>query len=731
MTVKRPKNADGKERVSLAATIGLSYSVFLLLCLTLAIFLYSTSTRNARQMFWQQTMSRHESHVQTMDSYLSAMDSYTRQLLNDSTFIRFSNMRTINDKGAMYAAYTTMQTLAARLYSWGGMPIAESHIYLKNLGYIISAGQFTEAEQYYRRYRVFTPGKYQDFIVMLTSATAKGENVDVSPFTGTKGDYFYVRDVDSLLNRSVPAAIWFEWDESILHRMFLESPNTSLIVLDDEGKQQLFLTADGVEPEVATLSFDRSGLAFWQDNACLKAVSAFNGWSYLYTAPQSICAKALGNYDLLFWAMLAMALLGGVGIVAVLVRRNMRPIERLGSQLEEARESNELLSRDLERQKPLVCRSYTRMLLSGHITSQQEFSFMMQELGYGEPGLTFYALFLTAYNQWDTALARNDLNDLMSEAIERYFQFDLNTYFYSTTTLDYVVLTAFSPDVADPLMELQRSALRLHDDMAKEHSLWVCAGVGQPAARAINMWESFEQARAAVKYATKDHVFIPYEMIQKDSASVYYPVEISAKLYHFITTGNKAQVSEMFSLIHRENIVERSLPDQLLDFLLSDLKNTLLKARFSIPSPTEEQRERLSKVDGRLGSRLTLALCENEAVELCGFFADAAEPSDPIPEVRRYVQAHFMDSAMCLSLLSEQFHISESYLSHLFKERTGCNFSVYLEDLRLNEAMKRLRGGSGTLQDLYEDLGYNNATTFRRAFKKKFGVPPSTMRAQS
>ncbi|MDD3335114.1 MAG: helix-turn-helix domain-containing protein [Eubacteriales bacterium] len=720
-------------RISLSTRIWLTYSVFLLLCLVLAIVLYSSTTQNAREMYWQQEMTQHESHVQAIDSYLRIMDNYTRQLLNDSTFIRFSNMKSVREKGAMYAAYQTMETLSSRIFSWAGMPVAENHIYLKRMGYVISASQFTEARQYYLKYRVFAPERYEGFISMLQTASGMGENIDVSSFTGKAGSYFYVRDIDSILNRNVPAVIWFEWDVDSLSQLFALEKDYRLTVVDGLGRLQLQIPFEGDDElsvsELEALPYDSLGIAHVGELVCLRDESSFNDWTYYSMIPQRLCDESLGNYDLLFVAMLLLATLSGLAMVTVMVRRNMRPIVQLNDQLVEANRSNEQMAQDLERQKPLVCRSYTRMLLSGHVASEREFQFMMNALGYDQPKLRFYAMFLTVFNQEETVLDRKDFHEIMSTAIDRHFTGDLPVYYYSTLVQEYVVLTAFKPDVQDPLMQLQQWVLNLHNDLAQRYSLWLCAGVGGEATQPMNVWESYEQARASVRYTSKRHVFIPYEMIHKDSQTIYYPIEISAKLLHFITTGNSPQVSEMFALIHRENIEQRSLPDPLLEFLLSDLKNTLLKARFSVSAPTETQKERLSQVDEKLSGRPNLALLENVGLMLCDFFRETAEPSDPIPEVQQYLKEHFTDSAMCLSLLSERFHISESYLSHLFKERTGCNFSVYLEDLRLNEAARRLQADQDcSLQSLFEDVGYNNATSFRRAFKKKFGITPSAMR---
>ena len=48
----------------------------------------------------------------------------------------------------------------------------------------------------------------------------------------------------------------------------------------------------------------------------------------------------------------------------------------------------------------------------------------------------------------------------------------------------------------------------------------------------------------------------------------------------------------------------------------------------------------------------------------------------------------------------------------------------------INEAARRLTSGDCNLTVLYADLGYTNPTSFRRAFKKYYGMTPSEMRDQ-
>lgn len=718
------------KRPGLSLTLALSYSCFLLLCLFLGAALYVSSIRTARESFWQRQAVDFERAVSAMDEDLAAMDNYTRQLLIDSTFIRFSGMTGMEEKGFMYTAYEVMQNLASRLFGLSALPVNDSRIYLRQSGYVISGSQFTEVRQFYNDWRSYTPGLYEEWFGLITAASGQGECVDISRFSGKSGDYVFARDVDAIMNRHIPAVIWFELDMAKIRRRFLPQDMGGVVTVNgSDGRRQMLLASDttsvALAEEMDALAVDEHGYAFLRDRVVIRRKGERQGWEYTVALPRALCAQAVGNYDLVFWLMMILSVLFGGALIAWLVRRNMRPVQQLSTKLTQAQGDNERLQREMDTQRPLLRNSYLRKLLSGHVSSSEEFEYILRFLGLRD-GQRFYVLYVVVYRQ-DNGDPSN-VHDLLADGLARHLDNGHPPLFYATLNEDFIVLATYEAGALDPLMDLQSRVLAMHEELLQKHSLWVYAGVGKSCDQAHNLWESYEQARRAARYTIKGHIFLPYEFIRKDADTLYYPVEISAKLQHFITTGNAQQTTEMFALLRRENLEERSLPLFLLNFLLSDLKNTLLKARFQAPGAGDANRERLALVDERLSGAVTFPVLEDCAAILCECFTRTADPSDPIADVQNYLSENYADPSMCLTKLSDQFHISESYLSHLFKNKTGQNVSVYLETLRLAAAADRLHDPACNLSSLYAELGYNNPTTFRRAFKKRYGITPSEMR---
>lgn len=730
----QPYTPSSRKPPSHALRYASIYICFLLLCLTLSLILFVSSSDNAQENYWAHHAAQLSVDASITSSEITALESYARQLSTDSTFVRLTNMDGLSSPGFVYTAYTVMNNLAMRQYGLANLPV-KSHIYLPRSGYVISSSQFTTFDQFYRYYLTYPEGLQEQWRQSLSDYGSTGSCFSLKPFGKEASDYILAFDISSVLNRKVPAIVWYELDTQLILQRFLASAaeGSVIMVTDERGVRQLVLTNDGSAPDesllgaMVTTAYSREGMAAYDGKRLIRRTGS-NGWQYTLALPQEMCTDALGNYTPFFLFIFFLAIVFGSVLVFVLVRMSMRPVLDLSLRLHKAQDDKEEMQRRIEAQRPMLCMSYLRTLLSGHVSSNEEFSYIMKFLGY-EDNLQYFVLFANAYAQQGYPHDEAETSRIVIDCMKRHLTSSHPFHHYTTLTHNYVVLLAFDESVSDPLMDLQQRIISLHNELAEEYSIWFFAGVGNPCAQPQLLWESYEQARDASRYTAKSHIFLPYAHIRKDQDSWYYPVEISAKLLHFITTGNRQQVAQLFTLIHRENLIERRLSAPLLNYLLSDLKNTLLKARFQA-SQTPESQTKLEQIDRRLAQTSVFPELEEIAILLCGFFTSTAEPSDPIPDIKRYIDDNFADPSLCLSKLSGLFNISESYLSHLFKDRTGENFSVYLETLRMDEAARRMRSPDCNLSTLYIDLGYSSAATWRRAFKKRFGITPSEMLRQ-
>ncbi|MNH98386.1 Iron(3+)-hydroxamate-binding protein FhuD precursor [compost metagenome] len=102
---------------------------------------------------------------------------------------------------------------------------------------------------------------------------------------------------------------------------------------------------------------------------------------------------------------------------------------------------------------------------------------------------------------------------------------------------------------------------------------------------------------------------------------------------------------------------------------------------------------------------------------------------DLLAQVLRYMQEHYMEP-VALESLAELFDCSISYLSKLFKSRINESPIKVLTQIRMEAAANYLRHSNFSLQELAERVGYTDAHTFSRNFKKHYGLPPAQFKLQ-
>lgn len=88
----RLKAEKNEELSALMMRYAFSYSIFLFVILILAVFVHHFSTQRTQEAFWYQNDSVFDSAVSLLDNDLTLIDSYCRQLAQDSTMIRQHSM---------------------------------------------------------------------------------------------------------------------------------------------------------------------------------------------------------------------------------------------------------------------------------------------------------------------------------------------------------------------------------------------------------------------------------------------------------------------------------------------------------------------------------------------------------------------------------------------------------------------------------------------------------------
>jgi len=88
-----------------------------------------------------------------------------------------------------------------------------------------------------------------------------------------------------------------------------------------------------------------------------------------------------------------------------------------------------------------------------------------------------------------------------------------------------------------------------------------------------------------------------------------------------------------------------------------------------------------------------------------------------------------ISNPLTLQTISKSFGLSEYHFSRLFKTVTGTGIKQYILGRKLTLALDKLKHTHTPVIDIAYDLGFLYPEVFSRAFKKQFGVSPTSYRS--
>lgn len=170
------------------------------------------------------------------------------------------------------------------------------------------------------------------------------------------------------------------------------------------------------------------------------------------------------------------------------------------------------------------------------------------------------------------------------------------------------------------------------------------------------------------------------------------------------------------------------------------MKARILELIIMISRAAVESGAELEKLLGMNYQFITQLSCQDNFEDICLWVVRVLETfMDTVYETRNVKGIRFLGDALdylkgrynrsvTLEEVAGHVHISPYYLSHLFKEELGMTFVEYLTQLRMDEARRLLTQTGRSIQEIAEQVGYDDPSYFCKVFKKSAGVTPNRFR---
>lgn len=94
---------------------------------------------------------------------------------------------------------------------------------------------------------------------------------------------------------------------------------------------------------------------------------------------------------------------------------------------------------------------------------------------------------------------------------------------------------------------------------------------------------------------------------------------------------------------------------------------------------------------------------------------------------KKYLEENYMRDMNIIDV-ADQLDISYSYLSKIFRIKTGVTLTDYLNNVRIEKSKLFLATTFLTLNEIAEKVGYNNVQSYQRFFKKYLNITPGDYR---
>ncbi|OMD27048.1 AraC family transcriptional regulator [Paenibacillus odorifer] len=729
---------------------------------------YLTSISVTQSISIENGVTQLQKSQEILERRMAEVEGFTRQLAVNQELNVLMNES--ENETNVYGIWKTMRNVLT--FGQTNDFLQNYYIYLANYNLILTPGSTYRPEHYYSNFN-YKDLSLQDWRKEVLETTHRSEIKPLSDFVSRGMQTSVITYMQSLpldsFNDSSPAVAVVIIDEKNISSLLsglteryggwvhISDAKGNTIVLQGSDEQKMVKMLD--DP-----AFDKNKVSqFYKDDLVVTTRSDSNGWVYQTGIPQDILMENANKIK-----RISIQITGGtliIGLIAglVLAYRNSAPINRMLSVMkeqfgkEEASERNEfdflsgniadmitknkLLESELNRQLPLVRDAFLKRLIAGEFKTRDEIISAAKQADISMNQDTGYVgiVQINGYAGMDSVEILNELS--ASRLLLKQTLADLGVDVLMTDMGSDKVVTLFfsreeGADKEQEAANITQTMEELAQNVFNEYRITILAGFGDLFTEVTEVSLSYDQAKQALEYAVymnKKGIIWSSEA-QIENTTYYYPLDSEQRLISTIRAGELEEAERIVRAIIAQNMEQRELSIEMKHQLVGEMKGTFLKLldqkAFTEYSEIESVKRRVIDI----GSSESLETIQNEFFdimeELCGLIANKKKDIhiQIIKQIKDYTAKNYSDTELTLYRVAEQVERPEKYISQLFKEVTGVNFSDHLIKVRMDQAIILLKENGLTVDEIAVRVGYNSSHSFRRAFKRLMGVSPSTYR---
>lgn len=516
-----------------------------------------------------------------------------------------------------------------------------------------------------------------------------------------------------------------------------------------------------IQDEVSLIPGSQSGMTRTALDGKNRMVSRFvspsSGFRFVGVQPANTVLAKVDYIKYSILAYLSASLLFGFAVSFLMARRISKPVKEIvegipvNSRNERAgmfpmikraivdlTRDNEVLTKAIDMQRPFLKVSLLGRLLKGEFNSEEEIDKIIRYTGIKIGKASFYVIIFKYYENLSSIdeITMNELGKfkvIVKEAIDTLLGPDSLYYDIDEDKLA-LVLNCNPGRDADIREYLPELMVKIKSNLPEADLQHIIISAGGAVSSLMDIPRSYEQARMSLSFNMNHsgELFVSFDQLDLRDEAYYFPQDVRMRLTNLVKAGDKARIKQLLQELFRQNILDRSLPLSLQKMFIYELWASVVRLANQLSVGDDEYQEIIGGLDRmeqmsdlkkiNLIIRTCYLLCDNAARQM------ERQRMAALEKIRSYVRESYIDADLSLSKVSDRFKINEAYLSHIFKQHTGQNFSVYIERLRMEKAVELITNTSLPISEVAARVGYYSTNTFCRAFKRVYGFNTTVCR---
>ncbi|WP_148410386.1 helix-turn-helix domain-containing protein [Murimonas intestini] len=564
-----------------------------------------------------------------------------------------------------------------------------------------------------------------------------------------QSDIALVRSLPSAYDDVQEGAVVITLDEATIKRLMEHSMidgSAMSFILDDENHIIRGIGAHGaVKPGAAGTTWDeyRTANNIDKNSITYSIRSTYNNWKFISVTPNEVLLGQIGSIKYLIVILCIAAI--GIGLIICFTywyrRKNTikryvifndelsnRDVQENGNfwrSLNGFLDRVENLQTTVTKQQMIVHQEILRKILYGSYDSKEEL-----EAELGEEAQAFYRAkgYYVVLVEFEDPL-RENLSVPKKEfqgVVEQHFAENLKHthWVYSVSQLSYALIVAGEDNM--DAARLKEEFEKLNFYFYKDMPVQIFTGISEPVDELMQLPSAFEEASGISEYARLFGIRVPLLKgdLPSNQENFIFSIDMEMQLEQAIRTGTPEELEGLLKEI-KEYYLNRFQEFSMMRHVLEILRCTVIR---SLEKSKKDEEARIILKRVQKAQRPDEIFEEIRNAKKYYQNSEKNVDDESLIEVKRQlskrIEDNYGDAGFNLARLADDIGVGERRLYKDFKEYFGVTFSEYLEQLRIRNACACLKEGMA-VKDVAVRVGYSSDYSFRRAFKRVTGLPPS------